>query len=269
MRKIAGGVYFENGFKGCNTSYVVTREGTVLIDTPMVPDEAKRWRKEIEKHGQLRYVINTEPHPDHAYGNYWFGTTVISHEKSRQALLSARIEEFKNMIPGGNTGDISLDQAYYFRLPEITFSQILTFYSGDHTFQLISMPGHTPSNLAVYVPEERVVFTGDNVVNGMMPIFLDSVPYEWLESLKRLQALDVDVIVPGHGDICDKTYLSKMIEAVQYCIDAVQSAINQGLSLEETLKQVNFADRYPLPKEGDSLGIRPRSVTRLYEVLKK
>ncbi len=266
MKKISQGVYFENNFRGCNTSFVVTEEGLVAIDTPMAPDDVKKWLGEMSVYGKLRYLINTEPHPDHAAGNYWFDCTILGYEGTRRALQNANLEELKGMLKHMSP-DAVLDKEYHYRLPSVTFSQSMTLYLGKHTFHLINMPGHTASQTAVYVPEERVVFTGDNVVQRM-PIFLGSLPYQWLESIASLEKLDVDIIVPGHGDICDKTYLPKMSDAVRYCLDSVKSAVDKGMSLEEILEKVTFADRYPAKdKQADEM--RRGCVKCIYETVVK
>jgi cyclase len=266
MDRISKGVYFENHFRGCNASFVVTEEGLVAIDTPMAPDDAKKWLGEMSKYGRLRYLINTEPHPDHAAGNYWFDCTIVGHEGTRQALQHADLEDLKGMLKHMSPGTV-LDKEYHYRLPSITFSQNMTLYLGKHTFHLISMPGHTTSQTAVYVPEEKVVFTGDNVVQRM-PIFLGSLPYAWLDSLNRLEKLDVDIIVPGHGNTCDKTYLPQMRDAVRYCLDSVKSAVNKGMSLEEILEKVTFADRYPASmKDKQADEMRRGCIKCLYEVI--
>ena len=69
MKQITKNVYYENTLRGCNTGFVVTDEGVVVIDTPMVPMEARKWRDEVNKCGQIRYLINTEPHLDQFAGN--------------------------------------------------------------------------------------------------------------------------------------------------------------------------------------------------------
>jgi cyclase len=268
MRKIANRVYFENGFRGCNTSFVATDEGVVAIDTPMVPQDAQKWLEEMAKYGPIRYLINTEPHPDHAAGNCWFDCTVIGHEGTRQALLVADINELKKMMNGMDPGATDRKSGLFYRLPGITFSQSMTLYLGKHSFHLINMPGHTQSQTAVYVPEEKVVFTGDNVVRRT-PIFLDSFPFKWLESITRLSQLDVDIVVPGHGDVCDKTFLPHMSAAVQYCLDAVKSAIAQGMSFDEILEKVTFTNN-PSPSENkQNDDIRRKSIKCIYETLMK
>ncbi len=54
---------------------------------------------------------------------------------------------------------------YRIKLPTITFDQSMRLYVGNHTFELIHLPGHTASETAVFIPEERTVFTGDNIFN--------------------------------------------------------------------------------------------------------
>jgi cyclase len=267
MQKLTENIYVETGNRGCNTSFVVTSEGVVMIDTPMVPAEAKKWRDEIARHGQIRYVINGEPHTDHVSGNCYFQGMGIAHDGTRQAILAARKEDLQNSLKMMAPDNLPLDADFRYKPPEITFSENMTLYLGRHTFRLMHLPGHTPFQVAVYVPEERVVFTSDNVVVGM-PFLHQSVPYAWLESLKTLQQLEVDKVVGGHGNVCEKSYLKEMQDTVQYWIDAVKKAINQGLTAQEAIEKVDVSDKYPMTaKDERARGIKRMNVTHLYEVL--
>lgn len=269
MQRVTSNVYVETGYRICNTGFVVTKEGVVMVDTPFIPSDAKKWRDEIAKFGPIRYVINGEPHPDHISGNCWFGGTLIAHEGTRQAIMRAKLDDIINMMKRMAPDQLPLDPEFRYRLPDITMSQRMTLYLGNHTFHLINLPGHSPYQVAVFIPEERVVFTSDNVVREM-PLFFQSVPYGWLDSLKQLQKLEIDTIIPGHGDICDKSFLQEMINTVQYWIDAVESAIKKGWSLEETLEKVNLTDKYPkLSQDQFKDGIKRKSIEHLYEVLKR
>lgn len=269
MQQVTSNVYVETANRGCNTGFVVTKAGVVMVDTPFIPADAQKWRAEIAKYGELRYVIDGEPHPDHISGNCWFGGTLIAHEGTRRTIMDAKPEEMINMLKRMAPDQLPLDPAFKYRLPDITISQSLTLYLGSHTFQLICLPGHTPYQVAVYVPEERVVFTSDNVVEEF-PLFFQSVPYGWLDSLKQLQKLDIDKIIPGHGKVCEKGFLQEMSSTVQYWIDAVESAIKRGWSLEETMEKVTLEDKYPqLSRNPFRDGIRRRSLARLYEVIRK
>lgn len=269
MQKITDNVYAGLSFRGCNSSFVVTTEGTVIIDTPMVPAEAKKWREEVNKFGEIRYVINNEPHNDHVAGNCWMGGTLVAHEGTREAIKNNRKEALEGQMRWMSPDALPLDKDFHYRLPDITFSQELNLYLGKHTFHLFHVPGHTPSESAVFVPEERVVFTSDNVIMGM-PIMINAVPEEWLKSLKKLQTLDVDKVIPGHGPVCDKAQLQVMYDNVKYITGKVKTAIAEGWSLKEVQQRVTLAERFPPMGTGDPMKqMRHESLTGLYKALKK
>ena len=72
MEQLTSSVYAETQIRGCNHGFVVTSEGVVMIDSPQKPSDALKLKEEIAKHGELRYIINTEPHGDHWTGNAYF-----------------------------------------------------------------------------------------------------------------------------------------------------------------------------------------------------
>jgi cyclase len=272
MEKITANVYVGMKFRGCNSGFIVTSDGVVVIDTPMVPVEAKKWREDITKQfGEIRYVINGEPHNDHVAGNCWMGGTLIAHEGTRETIKRNKKEALEGQMKWMAPDALPLDKDFYYRLPDITFSQEMTLYLGKHSFHLMLVPGHTASQTAVYVPEEKVVFTSDNVTMGM-PIMVDAVPDEWLKSIKKLQTLDVEKIIPGHGPVCEKAYLQQRYDDIKYCIDEFKAAIAKGWSLKEIQEKVTFADRFPPmgpPGAGDLMApIRHESLAHLYELYK-
>ncbi|MFC1948621.1 MBL fold metallo-hydrolase [Chloroflexota bacterium] len=269
MQKVTDNVYVETGFQGCNVGFVVTKEGVVMIDTPQIPKDAIKWRDEIAKHGKLRYLINTEPHGDHITGDYFFEGTLVAHEGVREAALASSVEQLKERTKQMAPDSLPLLEGYSYRTPDITLSERLTLYLGDHTFELINMPGHTPYQVVVFVPEERVVFTSDNIFHRVMPFLHQALPYEWLDSLKRLRELEVDVMMPGHGELCDRSYIPEMSATIQAWIDAVKEAINKGMSLEEAQEKVAFPGGYSAENEPRMPEVKKMNMTRLYEVLKK
>ncbi len=266
MGKITETVYVGNTFRGCTSSYVVTGDGVVMIDTPMVPAEAKKWLAEVKQHGELRYVINNEPHPDHVAGNCWLGGTVVAHEAVRPATLALARQTLEGQLSWMAPDALPLDKDFYWRPPDVTFSHDLTLYLGDRTFQVLLMPGHTPFETAVYVPEEKVVFTSDNVVQAM-PITFQCVP-EWTESLRRLLDMDIEYVVRGHGEVGGKDAVTTMLESVEYCFAEVKKAIAAGWSSAEARERVTFAERFP-PMPGDPMAaMRKEGIAHLYEVLR-
>ena len=79
------------------------------------------------------------------------------------------------------------------------------------------------------------------------------------------------MLVPGHGSICDQSYLPEMSAFIQAWIDTVRAAIDQGMSLEEAQDKVSLLDRYPMEAGTEPMArdLQRMNVARLYEVLKK
>jgi glyoxylase-like metal-dependent hydrolase (beta-lactamase superfamily II) len=268
MKKIKDNVYVESEISVCNSSIVVTKEGVVVIDTPMVPESAKKWAKQAESFGPVRYVINTEPHGDHISGNCYFGGTLIAHDGTRDAILASKVEDIKGMLQMWSPG-VPLDKDFRYRPPDITLSQHLTFYLGGLTFNLINMPGHSPYQVAVYIPEERIVFTSDNISRAM-PFFRQALPDIWLKTLKELEKLDVDYVVPGHGEVGDKSVLKEMYKTVTIWINTVKEAIKDGMTLEEAQKNITMAKQFPdIPRDERTAGIITMNVGAIYQYYMK
>jgi len=82
MEQVTPNVFTNTKLRGCNPSFVVTSDGVVVIDTPQLPTKAVAMRAEAEKHGPIRYLINTENHVDHIFGNYWFrgAGEIVNHK---------------------------------------------------------------------------------------------------------------------------------------------------------------------------------------------
>lgn len=271
MQQVTDNVFVETGFTGCNTGFVVTAEGVIVVDTPQLPTQAAQWREEAGRHGPLRFLINTEHHGDHITGNYFFPTMVVAHQLVREAFVASppTARGLRDMVQQMDPQGLPLIGSYQARLPTITFSQRLTLYLGEHTFELIHLPGHTAGQTAVVVPQERVAFTGDNIFHRSMPFLMDARVFDWLESLKRIGELDVDHLVPGHGEVCDRAYLAEFGAFLQEWIDAVQGAIAQGWTKEEAAARISFLDRFPMFPGMEAFGpeLQRMNVLRVYEEL--
>lgn len=270
MNQITDNVYVETGLRGCNPGFVITEDGIVMIDSPQRPSDTLKWRDEMKGKGEICYLINTEPHPDHITGNFFFPETVVAHQGTREAFCSLSVNMIMDRIKAIDPEELPLMEGYFLKAPSITFSERLFLYLGHHSFELIHLPGHTASQIAVYIPEERVVFTGDNVFHKVQTFLHQSYPDEWLRSLKRIGDLDVDLIVPGHGGVCDKNYLKEQASFIEEWTEAVREAIRQGLSKEEAQAKISFLDRYPMDIGLAARGpeVQRMNVERLYDVLK-
>jgi cyclase len=261
ITKITDSIYVETGMRGCNHGFVVTAEGVVMIDTPFMFSNSVSWRDKIARHGRVAYIINTESHIDHFSGNAFFEGTIVAHEGTRKAILNTPDVEYMNVLSAEEPKSLPLVADYHFRPPDITFTDKMNLYVGGRTFRLTSYPGHTPNQAPVYLPEEKVLFTSDNVVRNNIPFITpQALPFKWLESLKQMKKIDADYIIPGHGEIGDKSSIDDMIAELQLWIDTVSAAMKKGMSLEETQKRVNLKDRYT------STAMRPEVVARTHDM---
>src|SRR5574341_316878 len=138
MRRVTDHVYAEDQYLVATVGFLVTREGVVLMDTPMLPSDAAQWRSRAEGHGAIRYIINTEHHRDHIIGNAFFPGTVIAQagtaERFMRSIVSpAAVRGFLEKLDP--QGAHSLPN-YVPRPPTIIFHSHLVLHLGDHTLDL-------------------------------------------------------------------------------------------------------------------------------------
>lgn len=258
MQQVTPNVRTATDIRGCNPSYVTTADGVVVIDTPQLPTRAVEMREEAASHGPIRYVVNTEHHVDHIFGNYYFkgAGTVVHHRGVAELFMvpAPILDPFAYAAEAIPTDDpqgqaIFPEREVYYADPNkgrIVFTGDLTLRVGDHTFELIHTPGHTPGQLAVHVPEERVVFTGDTVFSEVQTWLMTSDIDQWVAALDRIALLDVDHVVPGHGPVTTTAYLATQKAVLLEWRAAVADAVAKGWSREETIQRISFADRYPV-----------------------
>jgi len=238
MENVTPNVFTETKLRGCNPSFVTTSDGVVVIDTPQLPTKAVAMRKQAESHGPIRYIVNTEHHVDHIFGNYFFkgAGTVVNHRElyERFMVVYPELDPFAyayESVPGDHAKGTDLDD------PE----GLALWPDRDEYYRT---PGHTPGQLAVHVPEERVVFTGDTIFSGCQTWLMTSNVEQWLAALERIRTLDVDWIVPGHGPVVPKSYLDVQRSHLMEWKTAVATAVANGWSREETVERVDFRDRF-------------------------
>ena len=227
----------------------------------------------------VRYVINTHWHGDHLQGNQIFleafpGVEFISHPAARDlasrsgsidSAVPAFREEIANVqkkLDSGKDSDgkvLTVERRKHLELaksvfefwisdmkgvlriaPTLTVADSLVLHRGERTIMVKYLgQGHTPGDLVVYLPKERIVATGDLVVH---PIPFGGSPHlrEWPATLRALKGLDVATIVPGHGEIqSDWTYVDRQIALFESTWEQVKKAVDAGADLEATRKAVN------------------------------
>lgn len=254
MRRVSPNVHAEIYFWGCNPGFLVTTEGVVMIDTPQQPIDAVRWRERLLEHGPIRYLINTEPHIDHIAGNAYFPDVEVIGQVGLQERYAQAVPQMTSAERLETIKQADPDSVWLFNHPSYppnpplrTFTDELTLRVGNHTIRCIHLPGHTAPQTGVYLPEEGVLFTGDNIFHQCKTFIQEADPWQWLAALERIAAIDAAVIVPGHGEPCDRGYLREQAEIIEAWIGAVEDFVRRGLTEEEALKEPAPAvDPYPI-----------------------
>ena len=260
MRQISDHVFAEFFWWGCNPGYLDTSDGVFMIDTPQQPIDAFRWREHLETVGPIRHLVNTEPHIDHIAGNAYFpGVEVIG-----QRGMLPRYEEMVEQDPDSSW--LVAHPAYPPNPPTRLFDDQLTLTLGGQSIEVIHHPGHTPPQTSVWLPGEGVIFTGDNVFHHVKTFIQEADPWQWLESLDAIRALDPAIIVPGHGEPCTTDYLAEQAEIIEAWVDAVTGMVRQGVSQEEARAQRPATDPYRIGQRLFPIedGLNTRIIDNLY-----
>ncbi len=192
VQKVAEGVWAAQTEQGSNLGWVLLGDSVLAVDSGSDAATAKAVLEKIaETAGRpVRYLVITHAHGDHAGGAATFaaaGAEVICHENAAGALAALLARSAFRSSPA-----------------LLGFSERMVLLGGTRRPAIYWLgPGHTAGDVIVFLPEEKVLFTGDLVLNGRLPYMqsADMDPRGWEQIIRRLAALDVEKIVPGHGGI--------------------------------------------------------------------
>ena len=188
-----------------NAGFVITAQGVVLIDALGSPALALRLLAAIARitDKPVTHVILTHYHADHIYGLQVFkaaGARVLAHQAAREYLQSdtarLRLEASRQELAPWIDADTRLVEADEW----LVSSRSLDV--GGMRFELLHAgPSHTPEDLVVHLPQEKVLFAGDLVFRARIPFVGQADSRQWIKALDALLALAPRVIVPGHGPV--------------------------------------------------------------------
>ena len=245
MIEIDKNIIIETEHMGSNNAIVCTRDGVVLIDAPHRPSDAIKWRRVAESQGPIRYLINTDHHIDHTMCNIFLPGEIVSHEGTREKLIKnpptrQYIDDLLDVIDPA--GKMYLDE-YSQRLPTITFSKSMELRVGGLEFQLTHYRGHTLNSALIYLPQQKIAFTGDLVCEAGLPAFIDADTFEWIETIKKIESMDIRYIMPGHGKVCTLAEARVFREQMEELVGEVEKSLDRGLSRDEAMSKVAYEDR--------------------------
>ena len=314
--EVAPGVFFatEAGpiFLLSNALVVVNEEDVVVVDSHVSPAAARALIAAVATltPKPITTVINTHYHFDHAHGNLAFPpeVVIVGHEYTREKLAGDPLQErtytFFSKLLAENARAVARqaaeakdpdtkasleaqaevlanhvrdDRETRAVPPQVTLSERMTFHRGGREIQLHFLGrGHTGGDVVVFLPKEKIVFTGDLLVQG--PSYMgDGFVDEWIATLDRLKELDFELIVPGHGvPFRDRAYIDYAQAYLRDAWNAVTELRASGVSALEAALRVDLTAHQKtlgpfasplLPSGITQPGIEPNSVLRIYELL--
>ncbi|MGE0099503.1 MAG: MBL fold metallo-hydrolase [Hydrogenophaga sp.] len=186
-----------------NAGFVITPAGVVVVDALGSPRLAERLTQAIRQltDRPVTHVILTHYHADHIYGLQHFkqqGAQVIAHGAAQEYMQS---ETARLRLEASRT-DLApwINEQTRLVAADTWIDSATTLKVGGMVFELDRVgPSHTPEDITVYVPSEKVLFAGDLFFNGRLPFVGKANSSQWIRSLDRLLAYDTHAVVPGHG----------------------------------------------------------------------
>ena len=226
ITKIKDEVYrFRNN--GHYSVFAVTSAGIIATDPINAP--AATWLKdELRKRWPdkpIKFVVYSHDHADHiSGGEVWTDTaTVVAHENAREPIVGE-----KRPTPP----------------PQITFSDKATIDLGGTAVELIWVGrNHSNNSVVMRFPKEKIIFAVDFIpVKGVaFRDFPDAYLDEWIDSLRKVEALEFDILAPGHGALGGKADVTNFRLYLEDLRGQVLAAVRAGKSLDETRKSVDLS----------------------------
>lgn len=273
MQELATGVYYEPSFRGVNLGLVVTDEGVISVDTPMLPTIAVAWRAQAETIGPIRYVVNTDHLQEHVMGNYYLPGDIIAHDETRvrMRMTDKAKEQFRKFVLDHDAANVSaILDPYELRFPNITLFDGLTIHMGGRVLEFLHLPGHTPNSVGLYLADARVLFTGDVVVNNYRAYMGLSNITDWLMTLNSIEAMDLEWVVPGHGNPLRPDELGPLAAYLERMRERVQDLIDSGRARDEVVsKMMPYFEEWPIDnsRRDEERNLFRQGVRQLYDQL--
>ncbi|MGM0594705.1 MAG: MBL fold metallo-hydrolase [Pseudomonadota bacterium] len=276
--KVAEGVYAivspaddfpneQNKGWNSNTAFVETDEGLLVFDTGSSETIGKALLKTIRtvSDAPIKWVINS-----HGHGDHWLGNGAFRGEKPEEVLASDVaidkmkseghdwVNRFHNMT-GGATGKFEPAPA-----GDAVSEALERDFGGVKVQILFADNSHSPGDIVFWLPQKKVLLTGDTMYTQRPPATFDSDVQSWIAFLGRLEKLDAEVVVPGHGGVAGAESISELRGYFQTLWDLVAAGYDEGkmdYEIADTVREEMAEFEKPYPGMFDRIG---ESVSHVY-----
>ena len=254
-RRLADGVYalMASPVPRDNSGLIVGTKAALLVDSGINGRVAGRLQALAARLTRvpLRYVVNTNDHGDHTFGNAAFPHTVeiVAHRQTAEQMTDlAREKEIRrhNLFEHPD----ALADVVHWRRPDRVFDEGLEIDLGGCRVELRHVgPGNTPGDTVVDLPHERLAWTGNFVSSErVITMLLEVPPLTYADSLARAKAaLSVDRLIPGHGPMAKPVAFTKTLRYLWALYQDVKAAFDAGMSAEAAVDAVALRKAFALP----------------------
>lgn len=283
VEALAGGAYFVSSF--ANVSAFDTDDGLVLVDTgSFLLAEPTRVLLRRCTEARAHTAIFTHGHVDHCFGVERYeaepgggAVCVVGHEAIARRFARYRLTHGYNARINGRQFQMEPQFPVDFREPDVTYRDALSLDVGGRRFELRHALGETDDHTYVWVPDARVLCTGDLFIwaspNCGNPQKAQRFPREWAQALRAMAALEPEVLLPGHGlPIVGAARIARALgetaALLESLVEQVLTLMNQGARLDDVLREVRpppgLLDRPHLAPVYDEPEFVVRNLWRLY-----
>lgn len=249
-----------------------------LFDRRLTAEMLREMRRATSAADRIERVVNTHGNGDHCYGNGEVADAeiiatqgcvddLIAAPPSRNALLLKAARIFQKLGPVGrglgkvcgavglntpqwvvDAGPLALPlfEAFEFDgnevvLPNRVFSERLDLTVGGRKVELVEVgPCHTLGDAIVYLPDDKVIFTGDVLFKDAHPLIWEGPTSNWIAACDRILAMDIETVVPGHGPLTDLSGIREAREYLTFLWDETKKRHDAGMTVYEALRDLEY-----------------------------
>lgn len=285
LKDIGNGLYAwlqpDGGWGWSNAGLIRDGEASLLVDTLFDMTLTRDMLTAMEDAtgigaGKIATIVNTHANGDHCHGNGCCPQAeIIASEASAREMAEvppATLAMFK--AAGAKLGPAGAYFADVFapfdfgnveeRAPTKTFSGAMDMRVGDKAVRLIEVgPAHTGGDVLVHVPGDKAVFTGDILFIDGTPLMWAGPVANWIRACETIIAMDVDVIVPGHGPITDKAGVRRVADYLAYVDREARKRFDAGLPVREAALDIALGD-FSSWGDGERIAVNVDTLYREY-----
>lgn len=236
-----------------NSGFIVGERGVLVIDAHINGDMAQQIQDAVARvtRKPILYLVNTNYHGDHTFGNYAFPseTIIVAHRETARHMQ--HFEEERNLLLATVNDDATVFDGVELRLPNVEFEDHIRLDLGGRYVDVYHFgPGNTAGDTVVYEPQTQTAWTGNLVIGeGTIPFLIEGRPGAYLETISRFAStLEVRTIIPGHGIPTTAAIFGRYVRYLTELIEFVREANRSGYSLATALKN-ELGPEYEMPQD--------------------